>query len=163
MKTLYLIRHAKSSWEDHILSDHDRPLSDRGRKDAPIIGDILKSQKVIPDLIISSTARRAIKTAKIFSSILEYPVENIVEDSTIYEATIQNLFKLINNIDDKFETVMLFGHNPGFTSLANLLGGKSIDNMPTSSSAKIELDVNSWKNIEINSGRLVGFEYPKKH
>jgi phosphohistidine phosphatase len=163
MKTLYLIRHAKSSWEDHILSDHDRPLSDRGRRDAPIIADILKPQKVMPDLIISSTARRALKTAKIFSSILKYPTDNIIQDATIYDATSQNLFTVINKIDDKMDTVMIFGHNPGFTMLANLLGDKAIDNMPTCASAKFELNVNSWKDVEVGCGKLIEFEYPKKH
>ena len=163
MKKFYLIRHAKSSWEDHILSDHDRPLSDRGRKDAPIIGDVLKSNKVNPDLIISSTARRALKTAKIFATQLDYPIENIVENSTIYEATTQNLLDVINRIDDTNSTVVIFGHNPAFTVLANLLGDKYIDNMPTCAVAILELIVESWKDVGSNSARLVGFEYPKKY
>lgn len=163
MKKLYIIRHAKSSWEDHLLSDHDRPLSDRGRRDAPRIADILKSQKVMPDLIISSTARRALKTAKIFSSILKYPSNNIVQDAAIYDATTQNLFNVINKIDDDIDVVLMFGHNPGFTMLANLLGDKSIENMPTCASAEIELNVTSWKDVEVGCGKLIEFEYPKKY
>ncbi len=163
MKKLFLIRHAKSSWEDHILSDHDRPLSDRGRKDAPIVADILKSKNVLPDLILSSTARRALKTAKILSTILNYPIENIVTDSTIYEATTQNLLDVICKIDEAHKTVFLFGHNPAITVLANLLGDKFIDNMPTCAVAELELTVNSWKNIEADCGKLISFEYPKKY
>ena len=163
MKKLYLIRHAKSSWEDHILSDHDRPLSDRGRRDAPIVGDILKSQKVKPNLVISSTARRAMKTAKIFSTILGYPIEDIVTDSKIYEATTQDLLNVITKIDDANKTVLVFGHNPAFTVLANLLGDKYIDNMPTCAVSEFELKVKSWKDVGVDSGKLISFEYPKKH
>ncbi len=163
MKRLYLIRHAKSSWEDHLLSDYDRPLSDRGKRDAPKIGEVLKSKNVSPDLIISSTARRALKTSKIFSTILDYPIENIVEDSTIYEATTQNLLNIINRIDNKYNSVLLFGHNPAFTVLANLLGDKYVDNMPTSAVAELELTVDSWIDVGADSGKLVGFEYPKKY
>ena len=163
MKKLYLIRHAKSSWEDHILSDHDRPLSNRGTRDAPIIGDVLKSKKVKPDIIITSTARRAFKTAKIFSSILDYPLENIIKNSIIYEATTQNLLDVISKIDNSHKTVFLFGHNPAFTVLANLLGDKYINNMPTCAVAELELNVNSWKDVGADSGKLIGFEYPKKY
>ncbi|MCF6270274.1 MAG: histidine phosphatase family protein [Melioribacteraceae bacterium] len=163
MKILYLIRHAKSSWEDHLLSDYDRPLSDRGKRDAPKIGEVLKSKKAKPDLIMSSSARRALKTAKIISSILNYPVEDIVEESAIYEATTQDLLNLINKIDDKNNTVFLFGHNPAFTVLANLLGNKFIDNMPTCAVAELKLDVNSWKDVAADRGKLISFEYPKKY
>lgn len=163
MKRLYLIRHAKSSWEDHLLSDYNRPLSDRGKRDAPKIGDVLKSKNIKPDLIISSTARRAFKTAKILSDILNYPIEDIVEDITIYEATTQNLLNVINKIDDENKTVFLFGHNPTFTVLANLLGNKFIDNMPTCAVAELELNVTSWKDVRVDCGKLVSFEYPKKY
>ncbi len=163
MKKLYLIRHAKSSWEDHILSDHDRPLSNRGRKDAPIVGDVLKSKNVTPDLILSSTARRALKTAKIFSTILNYPIESIVTDSTIYEATTQNLLDVLSKVDDNNTTLFMFGHNPAFTVLANLLGDKFIDNMPTCAVAEFELSINLWKEVRAECGKLVSFEYPKKY
>jgi len=163
MKRLYLIRHAKSSWADHHLSDFDRPLSNRGRRDAPKIGEVLKSKKVKPDLVISSTAKRALNTAKILVNMLDYPIENITESSTIYEATTQNILNVINDIDDENNSVMLFGHNPGFTVLANLLGDKYIDNMPTCAVAELELNVSSWKDVQSDSGKLVGFEYPKKY
>jgi len=162
MKKLYIIRHAKSSWEDHMLADHDRPLSNRGKKDLPRIANILKEKKVKPDLIITSSARRAIKTAEIFSSTLSYPSEKIEINSEIFEATTQSLINLINKLNDKYETVLIFGHNPGFTILANLLGDKLIDNMPTCSVAELELNIESWKDVEVHCGKLVGFEYPRK-
>jgi len=163
MKRLYLVRHAKSSWANHLLSDFERPLSNRGKRDAPKIGEVLKSKKVEPDLIISSTAKRALSTAKIILNILDYPNENITESSKVYEATTQNLLNVINDIDDKNGSAMLFGHNPGFTVLANLLGDKYIDNMPTCAVAEFELNVNSWKDVQSDSGKLVGYEYPKKY
>lgn len=163
MKKLYLIRHAKSSWEDHLLSDFDRPLSDRGKKDAPTMGDILKEKKIKPDLIISSPARRAFKTAKIFSEILDYPINDIIQNQSIYEATTRDLMAIINDIDDKANTVLMFGHNPGFTVLSNLLTNKYIDNMPTSSVAGIEFDINSWKEVDVGIGKSILFEYPKKY
>ncbi len=163
MKKLYLIRHAKSSWENHLLPDFDRPLSDRGKRDAPKIGEVLRTKSIKPDLIISSGAKRAITTAKILSAELNYPHESIVEDSSIYEATTQTLLNVINKIDDKNELLFLIGHNPTFTVLANLLGNKFIDNMPTCAVAELELDVNSWKDVSTDCGKLVGFEYPKKY
>lgn len=163
MKKLYLIRHAKSSWEDHILSDYDRPLSDRGKRDAPRMGDILKEKKIKPDIVISSPARRAIKTAKIISSILNYPIEKIVENSSIYEATTQNLLNIINSLDERYSSAFIFGHNPGFTTLANLLSNKYIDNMPTSAIVGLEFDFISWKDVQADTGNLFMFEYPKKY
>jgi len=163
MKRLYIIRHAKSSWANNQLSDFDRPLNDRGNRDAPIIGEVLKNKKVKPDLVISSSAKRALTTAKILSDIIGYPIENIEESYEIYETTTQNLLDVVNDIDDINNSVILFGHNPGFTRLANLLGDKYIENLPTCAVAEIELDVDSWEDVGIDSGKLVSFEYPKKY
>jgi len=163
MKRLYIIRHAKSSWANNQLSDFDRPLNDRGNRDAPIIGEVLKNKKVKPDLVISSSAKRALTTAKILSDIIGYPIENIEESYEIYETTTQNLLDVVNDIDDIYNSVIIFGHNPGFTRLANLLGDKYIENLPTCAVAEIELDVDSWEDVGIDSGKLVSFEYPKKY
>lgn len=163
MKRLYIIRHAKSSWANQQLSDFDRPLNERGKRDAPKIGAVLKSKKIKPDLVMSSSANRAITTAKILSNIIGYPIENIIESISIYEATTQNLLDEVNSIDDINNSVIIFGHNPGFTGLANLLGDKYIENLPTCAVAEIELDVDSWKDVGAECGKLVGFEYPKKY
>ena len=163
MKKLYLVRHAKSSWADQIQTDHERPLSSRGKRDAPIIGDLLKSRDEIPDVIISSNAKRAITTAKIIADKLGYDENNIIKNDYIYDATTQNLLNVINSIDDSNNSAMLFGHNPVFTVLANLIGDKYIENMPTSAVAIFELEVKSWKDVNVDCGRLVGFEYPKKY
>ena len=163
MKTLYLVRHAKSSWDERDISDHDRKLNARGKRDAPKMGELLYSNDCHPDIIYSSSAKRALTTAKIIAEKIAYPVDNIVVSKNVYDATTNDLVNLINKIDDKYESVMLFGHNPGFTVLANLLADKYIDNMPTCAVAVIELNVEAWKEVESNCGKLIAFEYPKKY
>lgn len=162
MKTLYLVRHAKSSWDDHDLSDFERPLNHRGEKDAPRMGKFFAHKKFFPELIISSPAVRAYTTAKIVANELNYPKDKLKTDSRIYEAAMKHLVEIIHDIDDSISSVMMFGHNPGFTNLANQLGDKFIDNMPTCSLAAIEMDINSWKEVTRYCGKLVMFEYPKK-
>jgi len=163
MKTLYIVRHAKSSWDERGISDHDRKLNARGKRDAPKMGELLYGNGYSPDIIYSSSAKRALTTAKIIAEKIGYPVDNIVVTKNIYDATTNDLVNLINKLDDKYETAMLFGHNPGFTVLANLLANKYIDNMPTCAVAVIELNVESWKEIESDCGKLIAFEYPKKY
>ncbi len=163
MKTLYIVRHAKSSWKNIDLPDIDRPLNKRGRRDAPFMGKILKKEGVMPDLIISSPARRACKTAKVIAQNLNYPKSKIQKDDAIYEATPGELIKLINSIPDEYIVVMLVGHNPGLTQLSNLLTGKYIENIPTTGIVEIEFNASSWNEITVNSGKLKSFEYPKKY
>ncbi|NOX67180.1 MAG: histidine phosphatase family protein [Chlorobi bacterium] len=163
MKTLYIIRHAKSSWDERGVSDHDRKLNARGLRDAPKMGEVLANKGYHPDIIYSSSANRAFTTAKIIADKIDYPVDKIIVTKEIYDATTNDLVNLINRFDDKYESAMLFGHNPGFTVLANLLADKYIDNMPTCAVAVIELNVESWKNVASDCGRLIAFEYPKKY
>ncbi|MCX6169002.1 MAG: histidine phosphatase family protein [Ignavibacteriales bacterium] len=162
MKTLYLIRHAKSSWDDQDQTDFDRPLNKRGKHDAPLMADILKMKSVEPDLIISSPANRALSTAIIFAEILEYDLNTITTDERIYEAGIKELITLVREIDDMNNTVIIFGHNPGFTSFTNLLGDKYIPDMPTCSIVGLELGVAQWDQAERHCGKIFLFEYPKK-
>ena len=163
MKILYLNRHAKSSWENNNLSDFDRPLNKRGKSDAPFMGKILSKTVKKPDLIYSSPANRAITTARIISDCFKYNVKNIVEDEKIYESAVSSILKIINNTDDEYETIMIFGHNPTFTMLSNYLSDKSIINIPTSGFVQIDFDLKSWSEIEGGTGKLILFEYPKKH
>ncbi len=163
MKKLYLIRHAKSSWKERGLRDFDRPLNKRGKRDAPFMGNMLRRKGVKPDLIISSPANRAITTAETVALEINYNPEDIVEDKNIYEAGAGEVIDIINKIDDKHETAMIFGHNPGFTMLANYLSGQRIDNIPTCGIAYIEFPFDSWSEVEIDTGKLVEFEYPKKY
>ena len=163
MKILYIVRHAKSSWDERGVSDHDRKLNARGLRDVPQIGEVLNSIGYHPDVIYSSSANRAFTTAKIIADKIGYHADNIVVSKDIYDATTNDLVNLINTFDDKYESVMLFGHNPGFTVLANLLADKYIDNMPTCSAAVIELNVELWKDVKSDCGKLIAFEYPKKY
>ena len=163
MKTLYLIRHAKSSWDDSSQTDFERPLNDRGEHDAPIIAKALLDKKIKPDLIVSSPAVRALSTAKIFAKVLHYESENILEEERIYEATMRELTEVVREIPDDVKCVMLFGHNPGISNFVNLLGDQFVTDMPTCAVTGLELKINSWKETERHCGKIILFEYPKKH
>ena len=162
-RILYIARHAKSSWKDTDLFDYERPLNKRGKKDAPKIGKILYSKGVLPDLIISSPAKRARKTARLLAKKINYPKENIVEEKAIYEASISDLLNIIEQFNDSLQKVMIVGHNPSFTALANYLSPKYFDNIPTIGVVAISFPCSSWKEIERNSGKVIFYEYPKKY
>ncbi|SMO68181.1 SixA phosphatase family protein [Solitalea koreensis] len=161
MKTLYLIRHAKSD-QTITGSDFDRPLNDRGFKDAPKMAERLLNKKVHPDLIISSPAKRALTTAKTFAETLNYGFKNIYEEKLIYEASTATLLKVINHINDKHEVVLLFGHNPGITFIINYLTNNKLDNLPTCGVFKIEFELDSWKLVSEGAGKAAYLDYPKK-
>lgn len=163
MKTLYLVRHAKSSWEYEELDDFERPLNIRGKRDAPYMSKILAGKNIKPELIISSPALRAYSTARIFAVNLDYPLSKLQSSELLYEARASSYFDLIHEIDDSFQSVMLVSHNPGITFMSNALGNKFIDNVPTTGIVAVELNVNSWKEVEADCGRLLFFEYPKKY
>ena len=162
MKKLFLIRHAKSSWEDFNLDDFDRPLNKRGEKDAPFMGKLLKKKKPKPDLIISSPALRTKLTAQIMAKEIGYD-DKIVFDKTIYEAPLSNLKKVVHNIDDSFDTIFFIGHNPALCDLANFLCDIELENIPTCGIVEIDFDTNSWKDISKENSELISFEYPKKY
>ena len=161
-KTLYLIRHAKSSWDDPSQSDFQRSLNDRGLKDSPLMAKLIKGKNIIPDLIISSPAVRALSTAEIFADEFNYNRNKIISDERIYEAAMRNLITTIREIKDENNTVMIFGHNPGLSNIANLFGNKFLPEFPTCAVVGIELKVNSWSEVERNCGKIILFEYPKK-
>jgi len=131
MKTLYLVRHAKSYWGDQSLKDFDRPLNKRGQRDAPFIGNMLKEKKLEAELVISSPAKRAKKTAQEIAEKLGYPEKRILFNEELYEASLNDILELIKNIDEKYSVVMIFGHNPGLTLLNNNISNLYIDNIPT--------------------------------
>lgn len=160
MKTLYLSRHAKSSWKHPELSDIKRPLNKRGKRDAPYIGNLLKEKGVKPDILISSPAVRAKKTAVVIAELIDYLKSKILIDENIYESSSTELIKIIQSFDDKYNSVMMFGHNPGFTMLNNYLTDSFIDNIPTCGVVGIRFN-SSWKNIDGDSGKAFFFIYPK--
>ncbi len=163
MKELTIVRHAKSSWSSPGLSDHDRPLNSRGERDAPKIGMALKERGVSPDVILSSTANRALTTARIIAEQIGYDPDKIVEKSEIYLASTQALMTLVNQIDEGFESAMIFGHNPGFHSLADglLPWNDSIDHFPTCCVAHISFEAETWGEIGAADGSLEFNLYPK--
>lgn len=163
MKTLFLIRHAKSSWDDASLSDFERPLNERGYRDAPIMAKVLKEKGFIPDLILSSPAHRAKTTAQFMIEGLHLSTDCLVLSTMIYEASFEHLFQIINGIDDQYNTVFLVGHNPSFTYLAENLGDSSIGNLPTCGIVGLNFELDSWKHVSSGLGTQFYFDYPKNH
>ena len=163
MKRLYLIRHAKSSWDDPDLSDIDRPLNKRGKKDAPIMGERLKNEhKAKPDLIISSPAKRAIRTARVIAKEIGYSKEKIEIKDSLYASGVTAMLNVIHYLDDSLDEVMLFGHNPDLTSLANHLSNQHVDNIPTCGIFCVDFDLKSWQDVKKGKGIFKFLDYPKK-
>jgi phosphohistidine phosphatase len=161
MKTLFLVRHAKSSWDDTTLSDRDRPLNGRGKRDAPKMGERLAKRDVNPDLILSSPAVRALETAEIIAKKLDYRRKDIVVDDRLYAVAADDLLDVIHKLDDKLKRVMLFGHNPELTELAHRLSNKITD-LPTCAVAEFAFDAKSWSSIGKGKPARVTLDYPKK-
>ena len=163
MKTLYLVRHAKSSWEDPNLSDFERPLNKRGLRDAPFMGNILSQKIECPQMVISSSAQRAITTANIIAEYLNFDRNKIVKEEKVYHAVVSDLMRIIYSVPDKVNSLMLFGHNPTFTQTVNYLSDKKIENIPTCGFVQINFRLDSWNDLEGNTGKQVLFEFPKKY
>ncbi len=150
MKTLYIARHAKSSWEDMQASDRNRKLLSMGKKRTQKVAGWLKKHKVSPDIIISSTAVRTFETARLLAIELGFPEGKIAKEASFYGADPQAIIKILHTLPDTVEKVMVVGHNPGFTNLVNLFleWGHQIDNLPTSAVAAVRFDTNEWKKID---------------
>lgn len=161
MKKLYIIRHAKSSWEDTALDDFERPLNKRGKADAPFMGSKLHEKKVMPDIILSSPAARAKTTAEIIAHKVKYSKE-IVFNEDIYEATESTLHKIVTKIADKNSTLFLLGHNPSLNELAEYYIHFN-ENIPTCGVVEIEFDCDSWSEISAKNAKLLSFDFPKKY
>ena len=146
MKTLLLLRHAKSSWNDNTLVDQKRPLNQRGKKDAPIMGKYLKNKKLTPDLIISSTAKRAKDTSKLVAEHCGYN-KDIEESKLLYGTTSRDYLTTIAGISDKHHRVLLIGHNPILEEVLEIVTGEQII-MKTCSLAHISLSINSWSEVK---------------
>ncbi len=163
MKHLYLIRHAKSSWADSRLPDFDRPLNKRGKRDAPVMGQRLAARSVHFDLLLSSSAKRARRTAECIAAETGYKKADIVFDKQVYEADLSMLLSLIQQIDDRVHSLALVGHNNVITECAEWLTGRRIINIPTSGIAAISFSGDRWGDIDHKSGELEFFDYPKLH
>ncbi|MBA3648051.1 MAG: histidine phosphatase family protein [Chitinophagales bacterium] len=163
MKTIVLVRHAKSSWKDNSADDHDRTLNKRGEHDAPFMAKVFKDKNIDPEILISSSAVRAFATAKEFAKILGYKKRKILKSTGLYLAELEEWISFIKEMSEKYSRVVLFGHNPGITQLANYFSGESIDNMPTCSFCVIEFNLDKWDEADEKKGTLKFFEYPKKY
>ncbi len=164
MKTIILVRHAKSSWKDLSLADFDRPLNKRGKKNAPFMGKKLKERKIMPDLILSSPAKRAKKTATVIAKEIGYLKKKIKYEKGLYHYGAEYILETVQNQDDKNEAIMIFGHNPDFNDVASmLLKSNPIYNIPTTGVYCIQFNVDSWKKVKEGIGESVFFDYPKRH
>lgn len=157
MKKLFLVRHAKSDWENPNLKDIERPLNARGYANA---NDMSNQRGIKPDLIISSPAVRAFTTALLFARNMNYNANTIILKKELYASTVNDYVSVFSEIDNKYDTVMLFGHNPIISNLVGQLTQSSNILMPTCCIAGIDFDVKIWKEIKI--GNLFLFDYPKK-
>jgi phosphohistidine phosphatase len=162
VKELYLIRHAKSSWDFPDLTDFERPLNKRGLRDAPFMGMILREKQIEPALFLSSPAKRALTTAQLFANAMDYPVERIVTEPRIYEASRQTLLEVIQSLPDELKSVAVFCHNPAVTDLANFLSDKRVENVPTCGIFSVSLSSPSWRTLDRGKCVFNFFLYPKK-
>lgn len=162
MKTLTLLRHAKSSWKDASLQDRERPLNGRGQRDAPIMAQHINEAGIRPSLILSSPAVRAWTTAKTIAHEIGYPAEFLQQEDRLYHASIRSLLKVISEQDSGFNNLMIVGHNPGLTDFANYLTPKITDNIPTCAFVSFEIDREDW-NLDVDAEtRLMVYDYPKR-
>jgi phosphohistidine phosphatase len=161
MKTLYIVRHAKSSWEYEGIEDIDRPLKKRGIKDAHLISKILSKKIPRPDVFLSSSANRALHTAVIFCENFEYPLSNLKIRRQLYSFSDGYLVKMVKALDDGFSTAIIFSHDHGINTFVNKFGNKPLAHVPTCGVIGIQFEEKHWKNIK--KGKTILFESPKNH
>jgi len=162
MKTLVIVRHGKSSWNDPFLSDHQRPLAKRGLRDAPIMGARLADWGPPVDRVISSSAVRALATAELVTVQMGLPWDEIQIEDALYHATETEMLELIHEQEDYLDGLMLFGHNPGMTYLVNDLSELDLDNLPTSGVVILQFEVESWSEVGDVLATQAVFDYPKR-
>lgn len=162
MKTLTLVRHAKSSWSNTNLSDRKRPLNKRGERDAPIMGKRILEHGIRPSLIVSSPATRAWTTAKIVAQEISYPLEFLQREGSLYLASLDEILDVIMAQDDEFNSLMVVGHNPGMTSVANFLSPGLTHNLPTAGVVSVQIEKEDWNLFERPKTELIVHDYPKK-
>ena len=163
MKTLTLVRHAKSSWKDTSLSDRDRPLNKRGERDAPEMGRRIAAAGIRPSLIVSSPAVRAWTTARVIADEIGYPREFLQRDKRLYLASVNGILDVIVAQDNGFNSLMIVGHNPGFTDFANYLVPGLTNNIPTAGVVSVALDTDDWSLYDKPDVELLLYDFPKNN
>ncbi|WP_151702543.1 SixA phosphatase family protein [Nitrincola alkalilacustris] len=163
MKRLTLVRHAKSSWKHPDLSDFERPLSTRGKRDLSGLAKRLSEQQPSPDLLLHSSALRTTATAERIIQTLDLADEQCLAVPEMYESCYETLLNLIQSQADHFRHIMLVGHNPGLMDLGNYLTGENISHFPTSGVQFIQISVLEWREVAQSCGILLHLDYPKLH
>ena len=162
MKTLVIVRHAKSSWSRAELADHERPLNSRGLSDAPMMGLRLKERGVQPDLIIASTAHRATQTAALLARALGYDEHAIESEAMLYAASPAAWLECIGTLSADYGTIIVVGHNPEVTELANTLAPIDVDDLPTCAMLELAYDISEWSAISVREPQSWHFDFPKR-
>lgn len=161
-KILLVVRHAKSSWDIESLNDFERPLNDRGKKDAPMMAKRLIDKNIPIDAFVSSPAKRAKKTAEIFCETYGKPTGIIEYVSMLYQAAAEDLYEVVEHLDDSLNAVAIFSHNPGITEFVNTLtDSAAIDNLPTTGIYAIQFQVQKWADFKKAKKEFLFFDYPK--
>lgn len=163
MKKAIFVRHAKSSWADPSLRDFDRPLNKRGKRDAPFMAKVLRGKLQELDLIVASPANRAFTTATYFAEAFDIPVSGIRQEKELYHAYPSDILELVQQLDDKVDTVLVFGHNPAYTDFANRFTKDYIDNVPTCGIFQLEANILEWSDFDESTARLTAFFYPRQY
>jgi phosphohistidine phosphatase len=161
LKTIILVRHAKSSWDDFSLKDEDRPLTDRGKKNAPEMARRLLKKKIPIDAILSSPAKRAKSTAEYFAKEYDISKKKIIVVPELYMASNDAFIRTIRNAPEKADSIALFSHNEGITQFANSLSDARVDHMPTCSVFAVKTDIDNWEKFEPGKTEFYFFDYPK--
>ncbi len=161
MKTIYIIRHAKSSWEYQDIDDSDRPLKKRGINDAHTMAKAMKNQINRPDVFMSSSANRALHTSIIFCNTFNYPLSNLKISKSLYSFSDGYLIKTVKALDDAYDSAIIFSHDHGISTFVNKYGNKLINHVPTCGIIGIELNIKHWKNL--SKGKTILVDFPKNH
>jgi phosphohistidine phosphatase len=161
MKSLFLIRHAKSSWDSLFQEDFERPLNDRGIRDAPRMARMLHSRGIFPDLLLSSSANRAQSTAILFCREYDIEPDQILLTKDLYHADPNTINRVVQSLNDSYNVVFLFAHNPGMTDWINRFTDAKLDNLPTCGVAEIEHKSDIWNDFASQSLNCKNIWYPK--
>ena len=161
MKTLFIVRHAKSSWKYEGINDHDRPLKKRGINDAYLISKNMMSNFAKPDVFVTSSAIRALHTGLIFCDTFNYPLANLKINRSLYSFSDGYLIKTVKTLDDDYNSAIIFSHDHGINTFVNKYGNKLIQHVPTCGVIGLKLNIRHWKNL--TKGKTIFFDFPKKH
>ena len=161
VKTLYLMRHAKSSWKNPRLEDHERPLNKRGKRDVPVMGKRLSSRSIHLDRIVSSDARRALDTSILIGKYLGLDASTIQRERRLYLASREEILDFVKGLENAWRQVMLVGHNPGLHDAANLFVVPPIRKLPTAGIVTLVFDIDSWHEIDPKRLFYSDFDFPK--